>query len=284
MPSPAIWTIIFAVLSMAPPAFAGDAHNCKNPAWAPATMPGFVIDSCDTKAWVSDDYDLVAGEKTLQGERSQINYTLKDESKNPTADAARDYHIAAGKKAGAALMSDPAGWGSVMVKKTPQGEYWFVYAHGTGNGQSTESYTLTTYHVMPLPQDVVAQAMKGRLDISGAACTDPPWLAKQFAYFKVDSCEAKIWDQVQVELSAGTKTLEGARTTVGYALTDKKKNPAAVVVKKNYIAALQKIGAKLMNDPGDDAAILMQNTPQGEFSGIFIARAPATAKPQNPIR
>lgn len=261
--------IVLVALSMAAPAFADDAQNCKSPAWA-TPMPGFVIDSCETKAWAADDYDLVAGKKTLAGERSEVDYTLKDQSKNPTSDAARDYHIAAGKKAGATLMSDPTGWGSVMVKKTPQGEYWFIYTHGSGNGQSTESYTLTTYHIVPLPQDVVAQAMKGPLDVSGTACTDPPWLVKQFAYFKVDSCEAKIWDRVKIDLPAGAKTLEGARATVEYSLTDEKKDPAALLVARNYTAALQKIGAKLMSAPDDsDTSVSMQRTQAGEFWYIY---------------
>ncbi|MGA9795688.1 MAG: OmpA family protein [Rhizomicrobium sp.] len=263
-------SIVLVSLAAATHAFADDAKNCKAPDWAPVPMPGFVIDSCQNKAWISDDYDLVAGNKTLQGARSEVNYTLKDESKNPSSAKARDYFIAVGKKIGAKLLSDPTGWGAVMFKKTPAGEVWYVYTHGSGNDQSTESYTLTTYRIVPLPQEVVAQPMKAPLDVSGAACTNPPWLAKQFSYYKVDSCEHKKWDSDKLDLVSGSKTVEGSRLTVDYSLTDEKKNPAAIAVARNYMAALKKIGATLMSDPtSDDHAIFLQKTPFGEFWYIY---------------
>ncbi|MGH8426802.1 MAG: OmpA family protein [Gammaproteobacteria bacterium] len=250
---------------------ADDAAGCKNPDWAPQPMPGFVIDSCESKAWDSVDYDLVAGSKTVQGQRTSVDYTLKDESKNPTAAAARDYFIAAGKKAGATLMSDPtASWEATLMQKTPAGEFWYDYQHGSGNDSETDSYTLTTIEIEPLAQDVVAQAMPGPLDVSGKTCTNPPWLVKQFAYFKIDSCEQKTWDQVQIYLPGGEKTIEGNRLTVNYTLTDENKSPTALALTQNYIAALKQIGATLVSDPTDDSqAVFTQKTPTGEYWYIY---------------
>lgn len=263
--------LVFAAIAWMPGAHAGDASKCKAPAWAPAPMPGFVIDSCEHKSWASDSLDLPAGSKTVAGERTEVNYTLKDASKDPSNAAARAFHIDAGKQSGATPVTDPdKGWEAILTQKTPQGEYWYMYKHGSGNDASTTSYTLTTWKIEPLPQDVVAQPMKASLPASGGACGNPPWLVKQFAWFKVDSCEARSWDQVKLDLPSGEKTLEGRRLTVNYKLTDDSKDPVAFAVQKNYIAALQKIGAKLMSDPTRNAtATLMQKTPAGEFWYLY---------------
>lgn len=260
-----------AAIAWVPRARAGDASGCKAPAWAPAPMPGFVIDSCDSKAWVSDAFDLPSGRKTLAGQRVEVNYVLKDESKNPTAAAARDFHIAAAKKAGATLVSDPHdSWKAVLTRKTPQGEFWYIYTHGSGSDTSTGSYTLATWKTAPLQQDVVAQPMKTSLPPAGGACGNPPWLVKQFAFFKLGACETRDWDQLRLDLPSGQKVLEGRRLTVNYTLADPDKNPVAFAVQKNYIAALQKIGAKLMSDPGREfQAVLMQKTPVGEFWYVY---------------
>ena len=259
--------LVAVALAWVPRAQAGDASQCKAPAWAPAPMPGFVIESCDHKAWATENLDLPAGSKTVAGERTRVNYSLKDESKNPSNAAAREFHVAAGKKAGATPVTDPGkGWNAILTQKTPQGEYWYIYEHGSGNDASTTSYTLTTWKILPLQQDVVAQPMQASLPAPGGACGNPPWLVKQFAYFKVDTCEARSWDQVKLELPSGEKVLEGRRLTVNYKLTDDSKDPTAFAVQKNYIAALQKIGAKLMSNPTRNAtATLMQKTPAGEF-------------------
>ncbi|MGH8274102.1 MAG: OmpA family protein [Gammaproteobacteria bacterium] len=250
---------------------ADDAAGCKSPAWAPQPMPGFVIDSCETKAWDSVGYDLATGSKTVQGERTSVDYTLKNESKNPTAVAARDYFIAAGKSAGATLVSNPsANWEATLMQKKSAGEFWYHYQHGSGNDSETDSYTLTTIKVEPLAQDVVAQAMTGPLDVSGKTCTNPPWLLRQFAYFKIDSCEHKVWDQVQLYLPGGEKTIEGSRLTVNYTLTEDKQSPTALALTRNYIAALKKTGATLVSDPADDGqAVFTQKTPTGEYWYIY---------------
>ncbi|MGH8539121.1 MAG: OmpA family protein [Stenotrophobium sp.] len=261
---------ILAVTFM-PVARADDAANCKNPTWAPQPMPGFVIDSCEAKAWDSVDYDLPAGGKKIEGARTSIDYTLKDDSKNPTADAARDYFIAAGKKAGAILMSDPTdSWQATLKQTTPAGEFWYHYQHGSGNDTKTDSYTLTTFKIVALQQDVVAQTMKTSLSAPGGTCTNPPWLVKQFGYFKVDSCEHKIWDQVKLDLPDGEKTLEGNRLTVNYTLTDDSKNPTALSVAQNYSTALKKIGATQVSDPADNNHVVFtQKLPQGEFWYLY---------------
>ena len=254
------------------PARADDVSHCSNPAWAPDPMPGFVVDSCTHKNRDSVDYDLPTGDKKLEGARSKVNYALKDESKNPTDAAARDYFIAAGKLAGATLMSDPdANWQAVLMQKTPAGVYWYVYDHGSGSDTETDSYTLTTWKITPFNQVVTAQLPSGSLtDRKGAGCANPSWLVKQFDYYKLSDCTANDYDAITLDLPDGTKTIAGHFLDVNYDLTDENKNATALYVQKNYINALEKIGAKLVSDPTDVFhAVLTQNTPDGEFWYIY---------------
>jgi hypothetical protein len=137
--------MVALALAVAPTAHADDAARCENPSWAPQPMPGFAIDSCGKKVWASGSYELATDTRVLEGARSSIDYTLKDQGRNPSADAARDYFIAAGKKAGATLMSDPdAPWEATLKQVTPEGEFWYHYQHGSGSDSETDSYTMTT--------------------------------------------------------------------------------------------------------------------------------------------
>lgn len=275
----AIWcrgasaALAIAALIWLPRAQADDAAHCKAPTWAPQAMPGFVIDSCEHKAWVSDSVDLPAGSKTVAGERWRVDFALKDASKNPSNDAARAFFVAAGKRVGATLLTDPAGgWTAILTQKTPQGEFYYEYEHGTGNDDSTESYTLTTWKIAPFPQAVVAQVPKGALldDMQGKGCKTPPWLVKQFDYYKLTDCTKEDLDSITLDLPGGSKTLAGRFLELNFTLTDEKKDASALYVQKNYINALKKIGATLVSDPTDIyKAVLTQKMPQGELWYIY---------------
>ncbi|HWU78102.1 MAG TPA: OmpA family protein [Rhodanobacter sp.] len=263
---------LVAMLVLTPFARADGAASCKAPSWSPAPMPGFVIDSCESKAWASVDYDLPADSKTLQGASTVVDYELKDQSRNPTADQARDFQVAAGKAAGAKLMSDPGNsFQAVLMRKTPDGELWYVYDHGSGSDTETDSYTLTTYKITPFRQVVVAKLPTGSLaDMQGKGCKAPPWLVKQFDYFKFADCTARAFDSITLDLPGGTKTLAGHFLDVNYVLADETQNPVAKYVRKNYVDALEKIGAKLVSDPDDSfQAVLTQSTPQGDLWYIY---------------
>jgi outer membrane protein OmpA-like peptidoglycan-associated protein len=256
-------------MTLAPAALA-DASSCRNPDWAPTPLPGFTIDSCTDKAWASFAVDLPQGSRTLEGHRVTVSYTLSDDGKATSAEAAKAYQIAQAEKAGARLVSDPGeSFRAVLTRTSPQGEVWYIYDHGSGNDEQTGSYTLTTVAIAPLKQEVEARAMTAPLDVR-AACKDPPWLVRQFPYFKLDGCEAKASDVRELDLPDGAKTLQGKRTTVSYTLTDDAKSPAALAVQRNYVRALQAIGAKLMSPP--DAAfeaVLTQSTPVGEIWYVY---------------
>lgn len=260
------WNLFFGSL-----AWATDKAGCKDPSWAAARLPGYQIQDCAEKNWMSMTVSLPAGEKVLEGHRSTVDYELVDQSKNATNAAAWQYFVVAAKKSGATLASNPAGgWSAELTRQTPQGTFWYMYKHGGGNDMSTDSFTLTTVQIAPLPQEVQAQAITGAMQTQGTACKDPPWLVKQFSYFKLTRCSSGDLDAITLDLPEGSKTLAGPVLRANYELTDPSKNPAALVVWKNYVNALQKIGAKLVsrNDNFFKAA-LTQHTPQGEYWYIY---------------
>jgi outer membrane protein OmpA-like peptidoglycan-associated protein len=265
-------TIAVVAFLISTGASAADKAGCKAPAWAPMPPPGYEIDDCAEKNWVSVDLDIVGGAKNVQGKRSTVTYELRNESKNLTNEKARNYFADQGKKFGAQLMSAPnEGWQAILTKKTPQGEFWYSYTHGSGNDESTGSYTLTTLQVAPLVQEVQVRPDPAPSETNTKDCKDPAWLVRQFAYFKLDTCQVRDFDSVSLQLTDGEKLVAGRIWDVTYTLTDEGKNPVPYVVWKNYVNALTGIGAKLLSDPNDvNRAVLNRKTPQGEYWYVYM--------------
>ncbi len=261
------WPIAFFLSLAAAGASAADQAGCKNPAWAPARLPGYEIVDCAEKAWIPVEFEVAGGNKTAAGRRSTVTYELKDESKNATNEAARRFYAELGKKSGATLVSDPnGGWSAVLTQKTAQGESWYAYTHGSGNDESTGTYTLTTLLVMPLVQEVQVSGAPGPLEGDPKSCKNPAWLVKQFAAFKLDRCDVRDFDTLTLPLPDGEKSVAGRVMETHYELTDERSNPVPLAVWKNYVDALQGIGAKLLTNKDDvNNAILYRKTPQGEY-------------------
>ena len=230
-------------------------------------MAGFEIGDCTENAWTTTNVDTQGGGRALQGSRSQVVYRLPGNGHGPSNDALWKFFSDQGQKAGAKLASDPhGGWTAVLTAPTPQGEFWYVYRHGSGNSGSTGSFTLTTVHVLPLPQEVQARGDGPMLDAAAVNCADPPWLVRQFAYFRRDVCHRRAFDRIVVDLPGQRKVLAGHVVDVSYALTEQDKAPSALFVRNNYVNALQQTGAKLVSDPRlENFAVLTRTTPDGEF-------------------
>ena len=209
----AFWAalIVACVPCISSAVLAADKSGCVDPSWAPARLPGFSIVNCEEKAWAPVPVDLTGGgRKMVEGRRSTVDYTLTDKSKDPTNETARRHYIEQGKQAGAKLMSDPnGGWAATLTQTTPQGEFWYSYRHGSGNDKSTGSYTLTTVQVAPLALEVEVKVpvATGSLDTGNTTCKDPPWLIKQFSYFKIERCKNRDFDAVKVNLPSGEKII-----------------------------------------------------------------------------
>lgn len=261
---------VFAGACAMSQAFAADADGCKDPGWAAARMAGYEISSCEKHDFAKLDLDLVKGAQTVGGKQMDVTYTLKDGAPDHKAAEVRKFYVDAATKSGATLESSPGdGYNATLHRKTPQGEQWIVYSHGSGNEDSTGSYTVTTLDVAAMSQEVIAQAVTAPMT-GGKSCANPPWLKKQFDYFKLSECSYLDLNAFTVDLPSGKKTFAGRYMANTYTLTDDKKNPTALVVKNNYVAALQKIGAKLVSDPNDVFnAVLTQKTPVGDMWYLY---------------
>lgn len=266
-----VFGLAFVVGIAASPAFAADAAGCKDPAWAPQRFANYTISECSTRAYAVLEVDTSNGSKKVYGRRTTVTYQLPDGAKDHTADEVRNYFAAAAMKAGAKPMTDPkSGYNVTLEKKTAQADEWEVYEHGSGNETSTGTFTLTTLDVVPLQQQIQAQAMTAPLDVKSKKCVNPPWLVKQMAGFKPHDCEGKAWDSVDLDLASGAKTVQGQRLTVTFSTDDDKNAPTAIAVEKNVVGALQAIGAKLMSKPDDVFnAVLNQKLPIGDVWYVY---------------
>ena len=243
-----------------------------NPPWLVKQMAGFEPTDCEGKAWDSVDLDLANGSKTVQGQRLTVTFSLADGKNAPTAIAVEKNVVDALQAIGAKLVSNPDDvYNAVLTQTTPVGEIWYVYSHGSGNDDETDSYSVATIVVAAFNQEVFAQPMIQPMSAQGKNCANPPWLKKQFDYFKVSDCAYSDVNSVALDLADGKrKTVAGRFLEVNYELTDETRDPTALTVEKNYVNALEKIGAKLVSDPKDAFnAVLTQKTPVGDMWYVY---------------
>jgi outer membrane protein OmpA-like peptidoglycan-associated protein len=242
-------------------------HACQDPPWLARPFPNFKISSCEKKAWDVTSVGLAQGSQDVQGARVTVNYDVTDIRQTPVALAVIKNYMNALAAIGAKLESDPhSPYHAVWDQKTPVGEFWYVYNHGSGNADATNGYNLTTIQITPFPQEVQARPMQGPLAPKDKACANPPWLVKQFSYFKLDTCSYRDFDQVSVDLPGGARNLAGHVLVSDFTLTDPVQDPAAQTVKTNYVNALRAIGAAEASDPKVPYnAAMTQKTAQGEF-------------------
>lgn len=266
----ALLVLATVATTVARPAHADGAAGCKNPPWAPTPMAGFKIDSCDHKDWSSIDVDLPAGSRTLKGKFSSVDYALPADN-GPSAAAVKQYQVKAAEAAGAKLVSDPDDvFKAVLTRKGADGEFWYIYDHGSGNDESTTSYTLTTLQIGAATQYVVARLPAAPLDTQAKTCANPPWLVQQFPWYKLEDCTRRDFGSIKLDLPGGDKVLAGAMLDVNYTLADASKDMVARAVRDNYINALEKLGARLVSNPDDVfTAVLMQKTAHGTLWYIY---------------
>ena len=242
------------------------ATACTDPPWVVKQFPQYKVRSCDNLGRDSVTVNVNGQSKTLEGPRTAVTYELTDDKKIETALGVQRNYFQALKTMGATVVSSPTDEDDVVaVQKSPLGEFWYLYSHGNGNSSSTGTYTLTTIQVTAFDQQVTVQPMTAALPIP-VKCANPPWLVKQFPQYKVDSCDARQWDVLPIDLPSGHQDLEGVRTSVTYSLTDPKKDQTAGTVEKNYVEAFKAIGLTLMSDPANtDTAVFSAKTPAGGF-------------------
>jgi hypothetical protein len=256
-----------ALLGASARAQVNDKVGCTSPSWASSRLPGFEIFDCAEKEWMSMDVPLKkGGSATLRGSRSVVSYRAKDAAHAASNAGAQGYYVQKGEEAGAELMSEPSdSFLASLRKKTPQGDVWYLYRHA-GADEATSTFTLATVKIMPLPQEVKVRATAGAWDVSTPPCSNPPWLVKQPADFKIDGCRGRDFDRIEFELPSGPKIVAGHILETRFKLVDPKKSPTALAVWTNFVGALKAIGAKPATaEDRLDGIILTQKTTQGEF-------------------
>jgi outer membrane protein OmpA-like peptidoglycan-associated protein len=245
--------------------------KCSDPAWLMKQFPQYKVDSCENRNWDVVSLDLPTGSQTVEGARTTVVYRVTDDKKSETALTVHKNYVEAFKAIGVPLLTKPdIVDDAIMTSKSPAGEFWFIYSHGSGNSESTASYSLTTVQVTPFPQIVQAQLMAQGLTPQSKPCRNPDWLVKQFSYFNISQCSWRDFDQLTLDLPSGKKTIAGRILVTDFLLADQNQTPTALYVYRNYLNALQAIGAQLVSDPKDhDRAVFDQTTPQGEFWYIY---------------
>ena len=199
------------------------------------------------------------------------DYLLTDRARDPVALFVWQNYVNALQQSGAKLVSDPRAHNrAILTHEAPTGTFWYIYDHTSGNDDATGTYRLTTEQVAPMRQNVQVRDTTALLDTQDNACKDPPWLVRQFDYFRLSHCDTRDFDSITLRLPGGDKTLAGHILRTDYVQSDKSRTPVTAVLRDNYVNTLQSIGARLVSDPHSIfQAVLTRPTPQGKFRYIY---------------
>jgi outer membrane protein OmpA-like peptidoglycan-associated protein len=122
-----------------------DTAGCKDPEWLEKQFDYFKRGHCNNRDYDTVEVETKDGRKKLTGHVHQVVYELADPRRNPTPATVRRNYVDALTKIGAQLESRPNDLSeAVLEQKTPHGELWYIYRHGSGNEVSTTSYSLLT--------------------------------------------------------------------------------------------------------------------------------------------
>jgi outer membrane protein OmpA-like peptidoglycan-associated protein len=223
------------------------------------------------------DWDMVTvgglpgGERHLEGVRTSVTYGIVDPARRPPGQLVQRNFLNALKAIGAKILTAEDDQDRlVAMQATAAGETWYVYAAGGGSSETRTSYTLTTLAVGPFVQEVAVRAMAEGVQPPGKACADPPWLAKQFASYKLGGCDYQDFAPLKVKLPDGERSLVGRVLSANYGVANPHHVRIAAAVWRNYVTALQAVGAKLVSDPKDmSVAVLTQTVGPGEYWYIY---------------
>jgi outer membrane protein OmpA-like peptidoglycan-associated protein len=253
------WMRVSGALLLLQFPFAVSAATCAPPALAPVPPAGFTLATCEHKSWDTYDFSLPSGSKTIAGEQNYFHYELTGGKKDNDSAATLAYYIPVFQKSGATLMTAPGREDAIFDHKASDGETWYLLE------QHNNRFTIISVKIATFPQSVTLRPMPGALDPLAPGCQDPPWLVKQFAYYKVSGCEKKLWDSVSMDIPSGHQQLEGPRVTVTYELIPGNEAPVGAAIGQNYLAAFQAIGAKMMTslDKIRDYIVMTQAAPGG---------------------
>jgi OOP family OmpA-OmpF porin len=137
-----------------------DAEGCKDHPLI-SRMKNYYIDSCE-KNFNSFDFNLKEGTRTLEGERTRIEYYLQEGSPRPSNLQIRRNYANAVKNIGGTVLFDEDRWSTFKVTKGGK-EIWIALE--VSNEGLT--YELIVLEMESMTQEVTADAMYGALNKDG---------------------------------------------------------------------------------------------------------------------
>ena len=137
-----------------------DAKSCQDHPLI-SRMSNYYISSCE-KGFNSVDFMVKDGSKTLEGQRTKIEYYLKEGSPQPSFLQIRRNYGNAIKNIGGAVLYDDDRRGTFTVNKGGKEAWIALEAFNEGR-----SYELVILELAPMTQEVTADAMYSALNKDG---------------------------------------------------------------------------------------------------------------------
>ena len=285
---PGLWALLVLAIALFDPAVAQAADvqartmsaplpaggSCADPLWLTHGLDAYTLLRCESDAWVEERLGRVgATDTTLGGRRQVATYGVAAGAQRMTGPAVQRAFIDALKSIGATVLTaDDNQARTVATQTNAAGTFWFIFVPLEGSSDARTSYSLTTWMIVPMPQDVEAQALAAKPP-SGGACADPSWLVRGPANYKRVSCDAKEWTTLALRgLVDGDHTVEGSQSVASYALSDPSNRPSSVFLQRNFLAAFKAIGAKVLSKEDDgERVVATQARPAGEVWYLYGA-------------
>lgn len=191
-----------------------DAEGCKDSPWL-SRMQGFFISDCE-KNFDQVEFRLDDGTKTLEGQKTVISYTLKENVTAPSEFQILKNYANAVKSLGGTVVSQTEGYCTLKLVKNGK-EFWIdVTPYNSGT-----VYALTILELGEMTQEVTASDMLEALNKDGFMALDIHFDTGQ-AVIKpesepiVEQISALLKDNPDLKLS-----IEGHTDNVGDAKTNK---------------------------------------------------------------
>lgn len=146
-----------------------DKEGCKDHELIPSRIPGYFIGDCEKNDFSSHTVVTPAGEKTIEGKKTVLQYFIKEGSKGVSETFVRRNYLEAMKKQGAKVIYDGGGRGVAMVRRADGSEVWMDVAGYVGDGtpEETGHFYLTIVEIAAMEQVITATSLGGEIKNTG---------------------------------------------------------------------------------------------------------------------
>lgn len=248
--------------------------SCGEPPWLAHGLDAYTFSGCEAQAWVEERIGRVGtADQTLSGRRQVATYRVAPGAQRMTGPAVQHAFMDALKSIGATVLTPDGDQNRIVAtQETSAGKFWFIFLPLEGSSDARTSYSLATWMIAPMPQEVQARVPAG-MPPKGGGCVDPSWLARGPTNYRRVGCDSKDWVTHSLRgLIDGNHTVEGSQTVVSYGVIDAAARPWGMLLQRNFRAAFAAIGAKVLSKEDDgDWAVATQTIPAGEVWYLYEA-------------